>query len=54
MSISDYETIMWPLLKFASDNREHSSKESIESLSHYFTLTNEKNKISYKEGFNFL
>jgi restriction system protein len=36
--IPDYETIMLPLLKFASDDKEHSAKEAIESLSHYFKL----------------
>jgi restriction endonuclease Mrr len=29
--IPDYETIMLPLLKFASDANEHSAKEAIES-----------------------
>ena len=46
MPIPDYETIMLPLLKFASDNNEHSAKEAIESLSHHFKLSNEeKNKL---------
>ena len=46
MPIPDYETIMLPLLKFASDDKEHSAKEAIESLSHHFKLTNEeKNKL---------
>src|SRR5215207_5117556 len=37
---------MLPLLKFASDSNEHSAREAIESLSHYFKLTNEeKNKL---------
>ena len=46
MPIPDYETIMLPLLKFASDSNEHSAKEAIESLSPYFKLTNEeKNKL---------
>ena len=31
MPIPDYETIMLPLLKFASDANEHSAKEAIES-----------------------
>jgi restriction system protein len=44
--IPDYETIMLPLLKYASDSNEHSAREAIESLSHYFKLTNEeKNKL---------
>jgi restriction endonuclease Mrr len=44
--IPDYETIRLPLLKFASDDNEHSAKEAIESLSHYFKLSNEE-KINY-------
>jgi restriction system protein len=44
--IPDYETIMSPLLKFSSDLKEHSAKETIESLSNYFKLTEEeKNKL---------
>jgi restriction system protein len=44
--IPDYETIMLPLLKLASGGNEHSAKETIEALSHHFTLTNEeKNKL---------
>jgi restriction system protein len=44
--IPDYETIMSPLLKLSYDNKEHSAKEAIESLSNYFKLTEEeKNKL---------
>jgi restriction endonuclease Mrr len=42
VSIPDYETIRLPLLKFASDGIEHSSKEAVELLSRYFKLTNEE------------
>lgn len=46
MPIPDYETIMLPLLKFASDSKEYSSKEAVESLSKYFKLKEEeKNKL---------
>ena len=46
MAIPDYETIMLPLLKFASNGNEYSSKEAVESLSRYFKLTDEeKNKL---------
>ena len=47
MPIPDYETIMLPLLKFASDDKEHSAKEAIESLSHHFKLTNEEKNNLY-------
>lgn len=36
---------MLPLLKFASDGNEHSTKEAIESLSYYFKLTNEEKNL---------
>jgi restriction endonuclease Mrr len=43
MPIPDYETIMLPLLKFASDSNEYSAaRKAIESLSHHFRLTNEE------------
>ena len=32
MPIPDYETIMFPLLKFSSDANEHSSKEGIDGV----------------------
>jgi restriction system protein len=42
--IPDYETIMLPLLKFASDSNDYSAKEAIESLSYHIKLTNEEIK----------
>ena len=30
MGVPDFQSIMLPLLKFASDKNEHSSRESIE------------------------
>jgi restriction system protein len=38
--IPDYQTLMLPLLKFASDGEEHSLRESIEALSTSFELSN--------------
>jgi restriction system protein len=49
--IPDYETIMLPLLKFAADSNEHSAKETIESLSYNFNLTNEENILLRKFQF---
>ncbi len=39
MAIPDFQTIMLPLLKFASDGKEHARKEAIDYLSSYFKLT---------------
>jgi restriction system protein len=39
MAIPDYQTLMLPLLRFAGDGKEHSSKESREKLASEFSLT---------------
>ena len=39
MAIPDYQTIMLPLLKFASDEKEHSIHEAISVLANQFNLT---------------
>lgn len=39
MAIPDYQTVMLPLLKFASDGQEHSVREAIENLADDFNLT---------------
>lgn len=39
MAIPDYQTIMLPLLKLASDGKEHSSREAIDALANVFGLT---------------
>jgi len=38
MAIPDYQSIMLPLLRFARDGKEHSSKEAIEALASEFKL----------------
>ena len=48
MPIPDYESIMLPLLKFASDGIEHSSKDAIENLSKVFNLTQEEKTRLYQ------
>jgi len=45
--IPDYETIMLPLLKFAIDGKEYSSKEAVNSLAKDFKLTDEEKKQLY-------
>jgi restriction system protein len=42
MPIPDYQSIMLPLLKFASDRLEHSLRETIEALADKFGLTDEE------------
>lgn len=41
MTIPDFQTIMLPLLKYYSDNLEHSTSETIEKLAQEFNLTEE-------------
>ncbi len=42
MTIPDFQSIMLPLLKFASDRQEHSLRETIEALADEFNLTDEE------------
>lgn len=42
MPIPDYQSIMLPLLQFASDGQEHSLRETIEALADEFNLTDEE------------
>ena len=53
MTIPDYQSIMLPFLKFASDSEEHSLRDAINSLSGKFELTDEERKgfpVIGKEG----
>ncbi len=46
MAIPDYESIMLPLLKYLTDNEEHSLREAIESMARHFGLTpDERNEL---------
>ncbi len=42
MAIPDYQTIMLPLLQFASDGKEHSIRDAIDRLGMLFELTEEE------------
>lgn len=44
MPIPGYRTIMLPLLKYAADGAEHSSKEAVEALAGVFKLSEEERK----------
>ena len=50
MAIPDYQTIMLPLLQFASDEKEHSIHEAIEFLADQFNLTLEEKKELLPSG----
>lgn len=50
MAIPDFQSIMLPLLKFASDEKEHSVREAIEYLAKHFRLTEEEKKELLPSG----
>ena len=50
MAIPDYQTIMLPLLKFSSNNKEHSIHEAIKVLADQLNLTPEERKELLPSG----
>ena len=44
MSIPDYQTLMLPVLKLASDSKEHKFSQAVEELADEFCLTTEERK----------
>ncbi len=50
MAIPDFQTIMLPLLKTLSDNKEHSTRQIIDNLAEQFKLTPEERKTTLKSG----
>lgn len=50
MSIPDYQSIMLPLLKFASDGEEHKTRESINHLAEEFNLRDNERKEMLPSG----
>ena len=50
MTIPDYQTAMLPLLRFATDGKEHSLREAIERLADYFNLSEEERKELLPSG----
>lgn len=42
MSIPDFQSVMLPLLRFAADQQEHSTREAIDALAQEFHLTDEE------------
>ena len=50
MAIPDFQSIMLPLLKFASDGKEHSLLEAVENLAEAFSLSVEEKKELLPSG----
>ena len=50
MTIADYQTLMLPLLRIASDGREHSMREAVEHLAGQFHLTDEERRELLPSG----
>lgn len=50
MAVPDFQTIMLPLVRFASDGKEHSLREAIESLADFFELTQEDRRQLLPSG----
>ena len=50
MAIPDYQSIMLPLLKLASDKKVHSLRTAIEKLAHQFSLTAEEREELLPSG----
>jgi restriction system protein len=50
MPIPDYQSIMLPLLKFASDQKEHSLSEAIDHISKLYSLTLEEKRELLPSG----
>lgn len=50
MAIPDYQTLMLPLLKFSSDEKEHTVHEAVKLLADQFKLTDEERKVLLPSG----
>jgi restriction system protein len=50
MTIPDYQTVMLPLLRLASDEQEHSVREAIEKLADQFELSEQERKELLPSG----
>jgi restriction system protein len=50
VTIPDYQTVMLPLLRLASDGQEHSVRGSIERLAEEFGLSDEERKELLPSG----
>ncbi len=50
MAIPDYQTCMLPLLKYHADGQEHTNRDSIDTLSNEFKLTDEERRMMLPSG----
>jgi restriction system protein len=50
MAIPDFQSIMLPLVQYASDGEEHSLREAIDYLANFFQLTKEERKELLPSG----
>lgn len=50
MLIPDYQAIMLPLLRFASDGKEHTLREALDALAVQFKLTEQEIKQLLPSG----
>jgi len=50
MAIPDFQTIMLPLLNYASDEKEHTLRDTYEFLADYFKLTQEERQTLNSYG----
>ena len=50
MSMPDFQKIMLPLLKFAGDNKEHTTQSAYDYISNNFSLTEEEKKELLPSG----
>ena len=50
MPIPDYQTLMLPVLRIASDGEEHRSRDAIEMLAEQFQLTYEERREMLPSG----
>ncbi len=50
MSIPDYQSIMFPLLRYCGDGQKHSLRECIEALAGDFNLTHDDRKQLLPSG----
>ncbi len=47
MAIPDYQSIMLPLLRLASDKQEHMFWDTVDTLANEFNLTDEERAANY-------
>ena len=50
MTIPDFQSVLFPLLKFCADGQEHTNREAIDALAHEFRLTEEEQKQLLPSG----